>query len=438
MIDEKNSRPIKRPYSKKRVIIDQDKIYKIDDAPILREKKYYYNFNSLYTSDMSVFTAEENISDFKDTNIEIKSLSTKAKVFITLIVSIAVALIIGSIVFSSIFSSEAIAKKYIKAYGQKDYKTRYSLLYLTNSPFLTLDNYETVRAKEEVDNEILEISNIKLKDKRNSGTDNEILLFEYDTPDYSDDIVIHMKKTEKKLFGLFTEWKVYSENEVAYGSIITAPLSYNLSINGTNLTDDFLESKENDYYNSYSTKHYKIDIFSGENTVKATAEYMEDGMFKYDFKSGLNINVEILNISEDLKNILCNQFKDFTPIVYGEIIKKNNTDNIKSYVSSNYIENVDEEYNYTLRDMHNDWRYQITSVELYDFNAEFINYKIENETLYVNLKLEFKYTLNSNYTNYIGKISPESNTSYSTIYATYICENGQWKIASLDLKTLYT
>jgi len=225
--------------------------------------------------------------DFNNANAKIKSLICKTKKAITIFGSIAFVFIVCNIVFSFIFSPASVAKSYIKACSEKDYEKVYSLLYLTDSPFLTMDNYNAVKSKD-FKSKIYNITNIKLKNMEKAGTNYILLLFEFDTQGYSNSVLIRLKRTYKKVFGIFTEWKVFSGSEVAYNTTVTVPLNYKLSINGTELTDDMIDTRAN--YNS-SIKKYKIDVFSGKNTVTISTDYMKDRIFEYNFCSESNINI---------------------------------------------------------------------------------------------------------------------------------------------------
>jgi len=283
MNNTKSSKPIKRYYSKDRIILNQEQIYNIKYTPILKDniKNSSYNKNTL------LIDTNNNDFDFNNDNAKIKPLMCKTKKAITIFVIIIFIFIVCIILFSFIFSPISVAKSYIKSCIEKDYKKVYSLLYLTDSPFLTIDNYNAVKSKD-FDSKIYNITNIKLKNMERSGTDYIFLLFEFDTQDYTDSALIRLKKTYKKIFRIFTEWKIFSGSEVAYNATVTAPLNYKLNINGTELTDDMIDTRVN--YNP-SIKKYKIDVFSGKNTVTISTDYMKDRIFEYNFRSESNVNI---------------------------------------------------------------------------------------------------------------------------------------------------
>lgn len=428
-----NDRPIKRPYSSDRVIVRSDRVYKIDDKPIQRGKVYHYDFDDSYVTGEGNNGKRSTGFDINEINAKIRSMPKKTKVRLATAVGVICLIGIGAGTISSVASPSAVAKKFVVASYNGDFDKVYSCLYLPESPFLKKENFDAKENANEKNEK--KIKNVKLISKEDIGTDSKEFYFEYDGNEKGMYTDVTLRKTGERVIGVFPEWKVYSENYVAYGAKLTAPNNYNLSIDGIAPTDENAKIFDNE---EDGTKTYRVDVFSGSNVIDASAEYMKSDSFKYYLSSNKEIKIDNLELDDNIKKTVVDQFEKFIPFVYGEIANRRNADGLKTYIGNEYLNDVNREYSSTYNSINSNSRYRITGISLNNFETEVDRTYVYEGKFYVELKMSFRYKVNSSYTSIFGRNRTTSNTSRAVVYGTYVKENEQWKIADLDLKKLYT
>lgn len=375
---------------------------------------------------------------------------------------------------SDYFSPQKTAERYFKAVFSQDWETAYGYIEIPQGSLMTLSHFLAIKDTDEK----TDVTNLKIGrsgDKNAAERDFMQAFTAYYTvkgENNSRTEDIQLVKQQEKAFLLFPKWKVASGNILAKNFVIFAPAGYKITVDkealvpasrasdrtDTDDTDD--EDPETgdiatEGISGYDT--YVENMFIGQHTVTASAENLEDGETTFDLYSADMdyYKVETLDIDPDAISDMQAIVQDFMRQTYQDALaqsqpseeylkywiqegtSKEDTRSVREAAEDLYQDLAED-----LSDPHYYDKIQFTSLNFSDYESQ-VNetYNDEQGDLYVPLYItyQYKYTYSGISTSYRGITTKEEqeNTGEDDMSVTFKLEDGDWKIYSADMDSVY-
>lgn len=307
--------------------------------------------NKLEEEDLFCPECGRRIKIKKEPLIDYKNLEKKyQKQLIGLAVLLTV-ILVHNFLNNTFFSEEAIIKKYVKSYANKDYMNIIELSDMKKNRFITNKNIQKKygdSTHNKVDIKILTTNKNKKEHTRTVS---------YKTDDYSNIINLKIKRKGHKYL-IFNNYVITSANLVAENVRITIPKDSKLIVDHVELSNQDKVSEKK------LTTTYKIDsILKKDVTISVK------------LKNGITIT--------DIKSVFNNEEIDYTKLNYTEIDKKNTqkiTSDIKKSIQDIVTNAVEEKEFNTIRES-NIYTERLKSDVLFEENYHKLKEKYKNKSV---------------------------------------------------------
>lgn len=367
----------------------------------------------------------------------------------------AVALVLTGVIWAggSFFGPKKTAENYVEAVLQGDWKSVYENLELPQGKLLGKEQFLAVTHERE----LVEVTNLKLEEQDGYGGSDSRFLKEY-TAEYSVkgdssvrsmELTLSRQKEKKMLF--FSKWCVIPEGLIVSNYTIKAPVGYKVEMDGTALTPEEQPELEESGYDVYAET-----VFAGDHVITASADSREQEEFPcYISTDESYYEVPKLSISKKTVEQMQETVRKFMGDVYGEVLNQSGpsekyldywaVNNGNKETAAIARENADALY----RKLEEDFAYtngyesvQFTGMNFSNYYSEVTDeYSDEYGGSYVNLHVSYNYdyTYTGTSLSYDQQTTAEdrSESGSSDSYMTFIMEDGQWKIYSADLYSIY-
>lgn len=353
----------------------------------------------------------------------------------------------------SFFGPEKTAENYVKAVLQGDWQSVYENLELPQGKLLGKEQFLAVTHEIEP----VEVTNLELEEQDGYGMSDSRFLKKY-TAEYSvkgDSSIRSMELTlsrqnEKKML-FFSKWCVIPEGLIVSNYTIKAPSGYKVEMDGTALTPKEQPELEESGYDVYAET-----VFAGDHVITASADSREQEEFPcYISTDESYYEVPKLSISKKTVKQMQETVRKFMGDVYGEVLNqsgpsekyldywavnsKNEQAAAMAYENADALyRRLEESFSYT-----NGYEsVQFTGMNFSNYYSEVTDeYSDEYGSSYVDLHVSYNYdyTYTGTSLSYDQQITTEerSESGSSDSYVTFIMEDGQWKIYSADLDSIY-
>lgn len=395
--------------------------------------------------------------DIQGTLEKLPTLSKKTKKRIGVGIVFLIFLACAFSFISYLFGPKKAAEEYFEAVLDADWKKVYKKIEIPEGKLMSRKHFLDARAEVGP----IEVSNLKVQDySDNQGQTADFVkscCVYYTLPgetQLKEENLMLIKQKERRLF-FFPKWKISSGDMIVKNYTISAPSGYKLIVDGEELEPSETASAENGGYDIY----YE-NIFAGKHVLEAYAEdremmettFLVDDNTSDDYSSGYT--VEKLTVSQDAVEQMQSQVQNFMGQIYGDVI--NHYGVTEEYLSYWAIDgkNSDETQKIQQRasELYNNLEAELqnTNYSQIQFNSmNFSNYTSQMEedysddvgNSYVRLYVtyDYDYSYMGLLTSYDGITSQEevSDSGNSDTSVTFRMEEGEWKIYSVDLYSVY-
>lgn len=248
--------------------------------------------NKLEKEDLFCPECGRRIKIKREPLIDYKNLEKKYKKQLVGLAVLLIIILVYNFLNSTFFSEEAIIRRYVKSYVNKDYMKVIELSDLKKNKFITSENIQ-----KKYGNSNHNIIDIKIL-TTNKNKKEHTRTVSYKTNNYSNIISLKIKRKGHK-FLIFNNYVITSSNLIAENIKITVPKDSKLIVDHIELTKQDKEKEEK------STTTYKIDSI-----------LKKDVTISIKLKNGITIT--------DIKSVFNNEEIDYTKLNYTEVDEKNN------------------------------------------------------------------------------------------------------------------
>lgn len=349
----------------------------------------------------------ENEHENKSTTKNVKNTNTQiSKNKIILIVLAAVIVIGGFIGFRNLKKQslpETIAKEYFEAYKSSDAKKMYQYFdidqNLSKNEFTTKDMFIKTIITKDQKKEASKIQSYQITkvEKNDDGLTTKVTINYTTTSSLtSKSKVIYLKKSSKKKFLLFDNWKVsLGDNYVKENYSISLPKGSKAKLEGKDLSSYKDKSKS-----TSTTDVYKIPkIFRGEYKLTSSLSYGFDitDTINTSLGSTYKANISTSSVPSKIRKDMTAKVTDLINTFYQGAIAKTEWDQIKDKfkgLDTTGESNFKATYESLISKANSDTK-QLTAYELFDINlADISTSSSSNGDLVVTFKIKYNYTLN--------------------------------------------
>lgn len=395
-------------------------------------------------------------------NIPAPSKKTQKLIGIAAAVVVVLAALFGFL--SSLCGPKKTAEKYFSAALNGDWGQVYDLLEIPEGALMTKAHFLDICGR----NKAEEVSNLKIKEDGKSHEAGAEFIRQYTAyftikGGDSSSMSIQMVRQKEKNFLFFSKWKVSAGNMLAKNFVIFAPSGYEISVDGEKLetpaeiggfASESTGMEAADEFSGYDA--YMENLFVGQHTVTASAQNWEPAEFIFDLPSGMEYyKVESLEVSQEAVSEMQSIAQAFMGQLYKEaLVQQNPSGDYLAYWAQEGADleeaqsikaAADNLYEYMfseLQDSHSYDKVQFTSMNFSNFQSQVNeNYNNEQGCLFVELYItyQYDYTYTGTSTSYQGITAREEqgDSGDSSMTVTFKLENGEWKIYSADMYSVY-
>lgn len=370
----------------------------------------------------------------KDPNkkFPIKLVAISASVAVVLIALITTFILIGR----SKSDYKKTAQEFVQTMCKGDYKKAYSLVDVPKSEFLTEEAFITSLKEAEISPVVGKINVIDYQPavSKSSKAGSKGVKVTFNTSDgYQMDEFVMVPSKKAMLF--FTTYKVDVSSIVAENFKIRIPKGLKATVNGTAISDKYLDS---DYDSSVYDQYIIPYLFRGNNNLVVSGDIIEDYEKSFGAYDEGEVSVSSSNIRmtdkavDDLPDIAK---KDLETIITSAQ-KQSAYSAISNKVCKTDSSTVEKKYNDIVTKFKNTSKYvSFTDFKLSNISATVADkkYNIDSADGYLELKVTVKYTYSYNYQyNASSKVTPKTNTP-TTSYIKYKYVDGEWVISDMSL-----
>ena len=291
---------------------------------------------------------------------------------------------------------ERVAEKIFMASMEFDYDKLYDYLDVPDGDFLTKDMFVSAR-KEALDknSKTVTVQNFSITQEM----DTDSILESRFKIDYTvsggngtkTEYITLIKNGKKFLF--FDNYKMYSGNFIQEEIVFSAPKDMKVSLNGIELTNDYLLRADDDFYDEDEVKDYEAvyeipALFTGIYELTGESKLTED--YKKDIKINYSCNeftISDLEIKKSVKDELIKKGNEFIDAYCNALVSRADFSTIKNFIvdDEDSLVDIQDDYQEALDDA--DGFYILDS---YTATNDFVNGEFQH------MSYEIKYA--SNYT----------------------------------------
>ena len=347
----------------------------------------------------------------------------------------AVLLIAAIVVFFNIggkvYGPEKVAEKFFVEVANHNFKEAYKALDIEEDDFINEKNFENAGCNQELS----KVTNYRIKKsrKKDLGKDVEITYrTKGSSSDRSYNISVSKKPNKKALF--FDNWEVSPESMIVEDFSVYIPAEAEVTVDGVKLGKDYLNKK---YSDDTSSCYIIPKLFVGEHQIVVTQEGMQEVRKLVD---AYDYSFSVYSMSPDekiLKEVANTATEDFKAI-YTAAAAGKDFDTVADLFSAedDRQEDAREAYEDLVAELTESEYSVINHMAFSNIEATACEGYLDGDETCMAVKLEFDYAID--YTeNWFGEVTTDSNEDYSSMYMSFVYEDGKWLLVELNTAYLY-
>lgn len=365
-----------------------------------------------------------------------KATDTKRKRIVALTsIIVIIALIIASFVFSTLNDPARIAKEYFESIRDNDWESMYSYLAIEESPLLNKDAFVSMMSSQ--DNS-LSVESYKIEDNSLGDMDNSLsktYMVNYIEKGTSalKTFPVTLVRQEGKHLLFFDNYKVSAGDLIAMNYTITVPKGMAVFIDDVSITNTINDSNKNS--TNLTDKFQAPSLLAGTHVLKVTSEITEDYSEEIAVQNGGSISVSNLAIKKSDIDILAKNTETVIQELYNCALG-NGALALSVPVTKDIedVENLNELFDRIVSNVKNSDGTGLRSVSFKEFKPKTTTTKLSDNFTYQS-SVEFQYDtvrITKNYSDDTLTDVPSTRTRNGTVSVTYIYEDGQWVIQSIN------